>query len=64
MKYFLTGIGIFAGMFGLFAGIEYLLSDVLQQNKQFIGTLLLIGLLLIIAKPFGELTFSVFKLEK
>ena len=64
MKYFLTGIGIFAGMFGFFAGIEYLMSDVLQQNKQFIGTILLIGLLLIIAKPFGELTFSVFKLEK
>ena len=62
MKHFLLGIGIFAGI----SLVMYALAGVLTAltlDKETIGTIFMIIALSFIAKPFGELTASVFKLN-
>ena len=62
MKHFLLGIGVFAGI----SLVVYVLAGVLSAlslDKETIGTIFMIGALAFIAKPFGELTASVFKLK-
>tara|TARA_B110000444_G_C18609482_1_gene486942 strand:+ start:596 stop:790 length:195 start_codon:yes stop_codon:yes gene_type:complete len=62
MKHFLLGIGVFAGI----SLVVYALAGVLTAltlDKETIGTIFMIGALAFIAKPFGELTASVFKLN-
>ena len=60
MKSFLIGIG----MFGMIMAVVYTLSilfSVLGFSSDTIRTLFVVGMLLFVAKPFGELTESVFK---
>jgi len=62
MKHFLLGIGVFA----VISLVMYALAGVLTAltvDKETIGTIFMIGALAFIAKPFGELTASVFKLN-
>ena len=62
MKHFLLGIGVFAGI----SLVMYALAGVLTAltlDKETIGTIFMIIALSFIAKPFGELTASVFKLN-
>tara|TARA_B100001093_G_scaffold3983_1_gene4148 strand:- start:349 stop:543 length:195 start_codon:yes stop_codon:yes gene_type:complete len=62
MKHFLLGIGVFA----IISLVMYALAGVLTAltvDKETIGTIFMIGALAFIAKPFGELTASVFKLN-
>ena len=62
MKHFLLGIGVFAGI----SLVMYALAGVLTAltlDKETIGTIFMIIALAFIAKPFGELTASVFKLN-
>ena len=60
IKHFGIGIGIFAVITALIFGFEYLTIDILAVEKEQVGTLLMILALLIIAKPFGELSVSVY----
>jgi CDP-diglyceride synthetase len=62
MKHFLLGIGAFAGISLVIYAIAGVLTA-LTLDKETIGTILMIGALAFIAKPFGELTASVFKLN-
>jgi len=62
MKHFLLGIGAFAGISLVIYAIAGILTA-LTLDKETIGTILMIGALAFIAKPFGELTASVFKLN-
>ena len=62
MKHFLLGIGAFAGISLVIYAIAGVLSA-LTLDKETIGTIFMIGALAFIAKPFGELTASVFKLN-
>jgi CDP-diglyceride synthetase len=62
MKHFLLGIGVFA----IISLIVYAIAGILTAltlDKETIGTIFMIGALAFIAKPFGELTASVFKLN-
>ena len=62
MKHFLLGIGVFA----IISLIVYVIAGILTAltlDKETIGTIFMIGALAFIAKPFGELTASVFKLN-
>ena len=62
MKHFLLGIGVFA----IISLIVYAIAGILTAltlDKETIGTIFMIGALAFIAKPFGELTTSVFKLN-
>ena len=62
MKHFLLGIGVFA----IISLVMYALAGVLTAltvDKETIGTIFMIGALAFIAKPFGELTASIFKLN-
>ena len=60
IKHFGIGIGIFAVITALIFGFEYLTIDILAMEKEQVGTLLMILALMIIAKPFGELSVSVY----
>ena len=62
MKHFLLGIGAFAGISLVIYAIASVLTA-LTLDKETIGTIFMIGALAFIAKPFGELTASVFKLN-
>jgi CDP-diglyceride synthetase len=62
MKHFLLGIGAFAGISLVIYAIASVLTA-LTLDKETIGIILMIGALAFIAKPFGELTASVFKLN-
>lgn len=62
MKHFLLGIGAFAGISLVIYAIAGVLTA-LTLDKETIGIILMIGALAFIAKPFGELTASVFKLN-
>ncbi|MDB4335286.1 hypothetical protein OAA05_00425 [bacterium] len=63
MKYFLLGMGTFALIsLSVFAFAELLTS--LSLSKETIEVIFMVVVLSIIAKPFGELTASVFKLNK
>ena len=64
MKHFLLGVTAFAIITGIVLSIEFVLDDMLQVGKETVTTLIMVGALLFIAKPFGELTASVFKLNK
>tara|TARA_Y100001972_G_C7388100_1_gene202848 strand:+ start:304 stop:498 length:195 start_codon:yes stop_codon:yes gene_type:complete len=62
MKHFLLGIGIFA----LLSGVIFSLAEVFtyfELGKETIQNIFLVIALSLIAKPFGELTASVFKLN-
>ena len=62
MKHFLLGIGIFA----LLSGLIFSLAEVFtyfELGEETIQNIFLVIALSIIAKPFGELTASVFKLN-
>ena len=62
MKHFLLGIGIFA----IITAVMCRLSSVFtyfELSKETIQNIFMIIALSIIAKPFGELTASVFKLN-
>ena len=60
IKHFGIGIGIFAVITAVIFGFEYLTIDILAMEKEQVGTLLMILALMIIAKPFGELSVSVY----
>ena len=60
IKHFGIGIGIFAVITAVIFGFEYLTVDILAMEKEQVGTLLMILALMIIAKPFGELSLSVY----
>ena len=60
IKYFGIGVGLFALITLFIIGFEYLTVDILAMDKEQVGTLLMILALLIIAKPFGELSVSVY----
>ena len=62
MKHFLLGLGVFAGISLLTFGIAELLTT-LSLEKETIRTIFMVVALAFIAKPFGELTASVFKLN-
>jgi hypothetical protein len=62
MKHFLLGLGVFAGISLLTFGIAELLTT-LSLGKETIRTIFMVVALSFIAKPFGELTASVFKLN-
>ena len=62
MKHFLLGIGAFAGI----SLITFTVAEIftlLSLSKDTIQIILMVALLSFIAKPFGELTASVFKLN-
>ena len=61
LKHFGIGIGIFAVITALVFGFEYITIDILNMSKENVGTTLMVLALLIIAKPFGELSVSVYK---
>ena len=59
MKSFLIGIG----MFGLIMAVVYAISilfSVLGFSSDTIRTLFVVGMLLFVAKPFGELTMDIY----
>jgi len=62
MKHFLLGICVFAGISLVMYAVAGILTA-LTLDKETIGTIFMIGALAFIAKPFGELTASVFKLN-
>lgn len=63
MKHFLLGIGTFALIFVVMFGLVELF-ETLQISKEATHIIFMVLALSFIAKPFGELTVSVFKLNK
>ena len=59
MKSFLIGIAMFVGILGLFY-LTSILFSVLGFSSDTIKTLFMVGMLLLVAKPFGELTVSIY----
>ncbi len=59
MKSFLIGIAMFTGILGLFY-LTSILFSVLGFSSDTIKTLFMVGMLLLVAKPFGELTVSIY----
>lgn len=64
MKSFLIGISAFAGIFLAVFLIEFVLLDVLSLTSDTAGYVIMGLCLVAFAKPFGELTASVFNLNK
>ena len=62
MKHFLLGIGIFAIISAVILGLAEVFTY-FELSKETIQNIFLVIGLGIIAKPFGELTASVFKLN-
>lgn len=60
IKHFGIGIGIFAVITLVIFGFEYLTIDIFDMTPKAVGNTLMILALLIIAKPFGELSVSVY----
>lgn len=60
LKHFGIGIGLFALITLTIMTIEYITVDLMSLNSEQVGTGLMILALLIIAKPFGELSVSVY----
>ena len=60
LKHFGIGIGLFALITLTIKTIEYITVDLMSLNSEQVGTGLMILALLIIAKPFGELSLSVY----
>ena len=63
MKSFLIGIGGFAAISAVVYGTLWVLQGI-GFSDETISTLGLLVVLLAVAKPFGELTQSVFNLDK
>lgn len=63
MKYFLIGAGTFALIFVVMFGLAEIFT-MMSLSKETIQLIFFILALSFIAKPFGELTVSVFKLNK
>lgn len=64
IKNLLIGIGAFTVIGAVMFGLQYLLSDIAGLNKEQISAVIVAMALLFIAPMFGELTRSVFKLDK
>ena len=60
LKHFGIGIGLFALITLTIMTIEYVTVDLMSLNSEQVGTGLMILALLLIAKPFGELSVSVY----
>ena len=60
LKHFGIGLGLFALITLTILGIEYVTIDILDMTPKAVGNTLMILALLIIAKPFGELSVSVY----
>ncbi len=60
LKHFGIGIGLFGIITLTILGIEYITVDMLSMTPKAVGNTLMILALLIIAKPFGELSVSVY----
>ena len=60
LKHFGIGIGLFALITLTIMTIEYITVDLMNLNSEQVGTGLMILALLLIAKPFGELSVSVY----
>jgi len=59
MKSFIVGIGMFAGILGGIYAVSVLFST-LGFSSETIRTLFIVGMLLFVAKPFGELTIDIY----
>ena len=60
IKHFGIGLGLFALITLTIMLVEYITVDLMSLNSEQVGTGLMIIALLIIAKPFGELSVSVY----
>ena len=60
IKHFGIGVGLFALIILTIVGIEYITVDILSMTPKAVGNTLMVLALLIIAKPFGELSVSVY----
>ena len=60
IKHFGIGVGLFALITLTILGIEYITVDILSMTPKAVGNTLMVLALLIIAKPFGELSVSVY----
>jgi|TARA_B110000444_G_scaffold185028_1_gene174068 hypothetical protein len=64
MKSFLIGIMAFASIFAVVFTAEFVLLDLLSLTSETAGYVIMGLCLVAFAKPFGELTASVFNLNK
>tara|TARA_B100001057_G_scaffold495482_1_gene594613 strand:- start:2941 stop:3141 length:201 start_codon:yes stop_codon:yes gene_type:complete len=64
MRNFFIGLGVILGISLSIVGLKYLLNTGLGISEDSIGTIFFVFMVLAISKPFGELTVSVFKLNK
>ena len=60
LKHFGIGLGLFALITLTILGIEYITVDLIGMTPDTVGNTLMILALVIIAKPFGELSLSVY----
>mgnify|MGYP004184103973 CR=1 FL=1 len=60
IKHFGIGAGLFALLTLAIMLVEYITVDLMSLNSEQVGTGLMIVALLLIAKPFGELSVSVY----
>ena len=60
IKHFSIGIALFGIITLTIVGIEYITVDIFDMTPKAVGNTLMILALLIIAKPFGELSISVY----
>ena len=60
LKHFGIGVGLFALITLTIVGIEYITVDILSMTPEAVGNTLMVLALMIIAKPFGELSVSVY----
>ena len=59
MKSFIVGIGMFTGILGV-VYIASVLFSILGFSADTIKSLFFVGMLLFVAKPFGELTLDIY----
>ena len=59
MKSFIVGIGMFVGILTTVYAFSVLFS-MLGFSSETIRTLFIVGMLLLVAKPFGELTMDIY----
>jgi hypothetical protein len=60
MKSFIVGIGMFTGILSIVYVFSVLFS-MLGFSSETIRTLFIVGMLLFVAKPFGELTLDIYR---
>ncbi len=60
MKSFIVGIGMFTGILSTLYAFSVLFS-MLGFSSETISTLFFVGMLLFVAKPFGELTLDIYR---